>query len=38
MIQPHEFQLNPAECKINPEAEKDFAKLYEESSEDEVYI
>lgn len=34
-----EYQItNQSEFKINPEAESDFRKLYEEPAEDEVYL
>lgn len=38
MTQP-EFKItNQVEFKTNPEAERDFSKIYEESSEDEVIL
>lgn len=29
---------NQAEFKVNPDSEKDFSKIYEEPSEDEVFL
>ena len=38
MNQP-EFQItNRSEFKVNPEAERDFAKIYEESAEEAIYV
>lgn len=34
----HEVPTNRTESKTNPDNERDFRKLYEEASEEEVYV